>query len=95
MFYTIQVTTALILVMAANTAYAGLPLLLSIMVKDGYAPRQFSQRGKRLSFSNGIIVLGSAAAMLIILFKADAHLLLHLYAVGVFLSFTLSQVYYL
>ncbi|MBU3092410.1 APC family permease [Clostridium sp. CF011] len=92
MFYTMQVTTALILVMAANTAYAGLPLLLSIMAKDGYAPRQFSQRGKRLSFSNGIIVLGAAAAMLIILFKADTHLLLPLYAVGVFLSFTLSQV---
>lgn len=92
MFYTMQVTTALILVMAANTAYAGLPLLLSIMAKDGYAPRQFSQRGKRLSFSNGIIVLGAAAAMLIILFKAETHLLLPLYAVGVFLSFTLSQV---
>ena len=60
MFYIIQVTTALILVMAANTAYAGLPLLLSLMAKDGYAPRQFSQRGKRLSFSNGIIVLGSS-----------------------------------
>ena len=92
MFYIIQVTTALILVMAANTAYAGLPLLLSLMAKDGYAPRQFSQRGKRLSFSNGIIVLGAAAALLIIMFKGDTHLLLPLYAVGVFLSFTLSQV---
>ena len=92
MFYTIQVTTALILVMAANTAYAGLPLLLSLMAKDGYAPRQFSQRGKRLSFSNGIIVLGAAAAVLIIVFKGDTHLLLPLYAVGVFVSFTLSQV---
>lgn len=92
MFYIMQVTTALILVMAANTAYAGLPLLLSIMAKDGYAPRQFSQRGKRLSFSNGIILLGSAAAILIIVFQGDTHLLLPLYAVGVFLSFTLSQV---
>ena len=92
MFYIIQVTTALILVMAANTAYAGLPLLLSIMAKDGYAPRQFSQRGKRLSFSNGIILLGTAAAILIIVFKGDTHLLLPLYAVGVFVSFTLSQV---
>jgi amino acid transporter len=92
MFYTMQFTTALILVMAANTAYAGLPLLLSIMAKDGYAPRQFSQRGKRLSFSNGIIVLGAAAALLIIVFKGDTHLLLPLYAVGVFVSFTLSQV---
>ena len=92
MFYTMQITTALILVMAANTAYAGLPLLLSIMAKDGYVPRQFSQRGKRLSFSNGIILLAVAAAMLIIVFKGDTHLLLPLYAVGVFLSFTLSQV---
>ena len=92
MFYTMQVATALILVMAANTAYAGLPLLLSLMARDGYAPRQFSQRGKRLSFSNGIIVLGAAAAILIIVFKGDTHLLLPLYAVGVFLSFTLSQV---
>ena len=92
MFYVMQVTTALILVMAANTAYAGLPLLLALMAKDGYAPRQFSQRGKRLSFSNGIIVVGAAAAILIIVFKGDTHLLLPLYAVGVFLSFTLSQV---
>lgn len=92
MFYTIQVTTALILVMAANTAYAGLPLLLSLMAKDGYAPRQFSQRGQRLSFSNGIIILGVTAGVLIIIFRGDTHLLLPLYAVGVFLSFTLSQV---
>ena len=92
MFYIMQITTALILVMAANTAYAGLPLLLSLMAQDGYVPRQFSQRGKRLSFSNGIIVLAVAAALLIIMFKGDTHLLLPLYAVGVFLSFTLSQV---
>ena len=92
MFYIMQITTALILVMAANTAYAGLPLLLSLMAQDGFVPRQFSQRGNRLSFSNGIIVLGAASALLIILFRADTHLLLPLYAVGVFLSFTLSQV---
>ncbi|MBU3074986.1 APC family permease [Clostridium estertheticum] len=92
MFYIIQVTTAFVLVMAANTAYAGLPLLLSLMAQDGYVPRQFSQRGKRLSFSNGIIVLAAAAGILIIVFRGDTHLLLPLYAVGVFLSFTLSQV---
>ena len=92
MFYTMQITTALILVMAANTAYSGLPLLLSLMAQDGYVPRQFSQRGKRLSFSNGIIVLAVAAGILIIVFQGDTHLLLPLYAVGVFLSFTLSQV---
>ncbi|MBW9172183.1 APC family permease [Clostridium estertheticum] len=92
MFYIIQIATAFVLVMAANTAYAGLPLLLSLMAQDGYVPRQFSQRGKRLSFSNGIIVLAVAAGILIIVFKGDTHLLLPLYAVGVFLSFTLSQV---
>jgi len=91
MFYIIQITTAIILIMAANTAYAGLPLLLSLMAKDGYVPRQFSKRGKRLSFSNGIIVLAVAAAILIVLFKGDTHSLLPLYAVGVFISFTLSQ----
>jgi len=91
MFYLIQITTALILVMAANTAYAGLPLLLSLMAKDGFAPRQFSQRGQRLSFSNGIILLACAAGILIIIFRGETHLLLPLYAVGVFLSFTLSQ----
>ena len=92
MFYIIQITTSIILIMAANTAYAGLPLLLSLMAKDGYVPRQFSQRGKRLSFSNGIILLALAAAILIIVFKGDTHALLPLYAVGVFISFTLSQV---
>ncbi|MEI7884957.1 MAG: APC family permease [Clostridia bacterium] len=92
MFYIMQIATAVILVMAANTAYTGLPLLLALMAKDGYAPKQFAQRGKRLSFSNGIILLALAAAILIIIFKGDTHALLPLYAVGVFLSFTLSQV---
>ncbi|MCB2362033.1 APC family permease [Clostridium estertheticum] len=91
-FYVIQFTTAIILIMAANTSYAGLPLLLSLMGNDGYVPRQFSQRGKRLSFSNGIIVLAVASAILIIVFQGDTHALLPLYAVGVFISFTLSQV---
>ncbi|MBX4267392.1 APC family permease [Clostridium estertheticum] len=91
-FYGIQFTTAIILIMAANTSYAGLPLLLSLMGNDGYVPRQFSQRGKRLSFSNGIIVLAVASAILIIVFQGDTHALLPLYAVGVFISFTLSQV---
>lgn len=91
MFYFIQVTTALILVLAANTAYTGFPLLLSIMAKDGYAPRQLTARGDRLSFSNGIILLTLLAGLLIIVFKGDTHLLIPLYAVGVFMSFTLSQ----
>jgi len=91
MFYVIQVTTAIILIMAANTAYAGLPLLFALMAHDGYIPRQFTKRGKRLSFSNGIVVLSVCACLLVIMFKGDTHLLMPLYAVGVFISFTLSQ----
>ncbi|WP_010234939.1 APC family permease [Clostridium arbusti] len=91
MFYVIQATTALILIMAANTSYADFPLLLSIISKDGYAPRQLCKRGKRLSFSNGILFLAVAASILLIHFKGENHYLLPLYAVGVFISFTLSQ----
>lgn len=91
MYYIIQVTTAFILIMAANTAFADLPLLLSLMGNDGFAPRQFAKRGKRLSFSNGIILLFIAASLLIIIFKSETHLLLPMYAIGVFISFTLSQ----
>lgn len=91
MFYLVQATTAIILIMAANTAYTDLPLLLSLMAKDGYAPRQFGKRGKRLSFSNGIIILFVFASILIIAFGGDTNALLPLYAVGVFISFTLSQ----
>ena len=91
MFYIIQLTTALILVMAANTAFTDLPLLLSLLAKDGYMPRQFAQRGGRLNFSNGIEFLGVSSAILVILFQGETHLLLPLYAVGVFASFTLSQ----
>lgn len=91
MFYAVQGTTALILAMAANTAYADLPLLLSILSKDGYTPRQLSKRGDRLSFSNGILLLFLAASILLIIFKANTESLLPLYAIGVFVSFTLSQ----
>lgn len=91
MFYIVQSTTAMILIMAANTAYTDLPLLLSLIAKDGYAPRQFSKRGKRLSFSNGIILLCLCSAILTIVFRANTNMLLPLYAVGVFISFTLSQ----
>ncbi|MDF2505227.1 MAG: aminoacid permease [Clostridium sp.] len=91
MFYVIQATTALILIMAANTSYADFPLLLSIISRDGYAPRQLCKRGKRLSFSNGILFLAVAASILLIHFKGENHYLLPLYAVGVFISFTLSQ----
>lgn len=91
LFFLVQGSTAIILTMAANTAFADLPLLLSILAKDGYVPRQFKSRGSRLSFSNGIALLFILAAGLVIFFQASSHLLMPLYAVGVFLSFTLSQ----
>ncbi|MBW9158559.1 MULTISPECIES: APC family permease [Clostridium] len=91
MFYLVQISTALILIMAANTSFSGLPLLLSVIARDGYAPRQFVKRGDRLSFSNGIILLSVSAGILTIIFRGETHYLLPLYAVGVFISFTLSQ----
>lgn len=91
MFYFVQATTAIILAMAANTAFAGFPTLLSVIAQDGYAPRQLKLRGHRLNFTNGIISLGVLAIILVVIFKADTHLLINLYAVGVFTSFTLSQ----
>ncbi len=87
----IQVATALILVLAANTAFADFPRLASLLGRDGYLPRQLTHRGDRLVFSNGILLLAGFAALLIILFQAKEIALLPLYAVGVFLSFTLSQ----
>jgi amino acid transporter len=91
MVYIIAATTAMILALAANTAYSGFPTLLSVIAQDGYVPRQLSLRGHRLNFNNGIIMLSLAAAALITAFQADTHLLISLYAVGVFTSFTLSQ----
>ncbi len=91
MFYIIQATTTIILAMAANTAFAGFPTLLSIIAQDGYAPRQMALRGHRLNYTNGIGFLALLAILLIIIFQADTHLLIALYAVGVFAAFTLSQ----
>jgi hypothetical protein len=88
-FFTVQIATALILVLAANTAYNGFPSLSSIIAQDGYLPRQLANRGDRLVFSNGIIVLAGAAAVLIIAFGGVTNALIPLYAVGVFTSFTL------
>jgi amino acid transporter len=90
-FYLIQATTTIILAMAANTAFAGFPILLSIIGQDGYAPRQLALRGHRLNFSNGIVFLGLMAIVLVIIFQGDTHLLIPLYAVGVFTAFTLAQ----
>ena len=91
MFFALQATTAIILTLAANTAFSDLPLLLSILAKDGYVPRQLSIRGTRLSFSNGIVLLFLASSFLVYIVNGSQHLLLSLYAVGVFISFTLSQ----
>ncbi|ABR36198.1 APC family permease [Clostridium beijerinckii] len=91
MYYIIQFSTAVILLMACNTAYTGFPMLMYIVGKDGFAPRQFTIRGKRLSFSFGIVALSCIACILVIVFKADTHRLIPLYAIGVFISFTLGQ----
>lgn len=92
MFYIVQIMTAMILLLASNTAFNGFPVLSSIIARDGFFPRQFSMRGERLAYSNGIIILTVVAGLLIVAFKSDTQGLLHLYAVGVFLSFTLSQI---
>ena len=91
LYYMIQVATALILVLAANTSFADFPRLSSLLARDRFVPRQFATLGERLVFSNGIIVLGGFAALLIVAFGGDTHALIPLYAVGVFISFTLSQ----
>lgn len=90
-YYIVQASTALILILAANTAYADFPRLSSLFSRDGFLPRQLGSLGDRLVFSNGIIGLSAAAIFLIVLFQGDTHQLIPLYAVGVFLSFTLSQ----
>ncbi len=90
-FFVLQIATAMILVLAANTAYADFPRLSSIIARDGYLPRQLANRGDRLVFSNGVIVLAGAAAILLVAFGGKTNALIPLYAVGVFTSFTLSQ----
>lgn len=90
-YYLIQFATAFILILAANTSFQDFPRLSSVMSADGYMPRQFGSRGDRLVFSNGIVILGIFASILIIGFRGETHALIPLYAVGVFLSFTLSQ----
>jgi len=90
-YYIIQGTTALILILAANTSFADFPRLASLLARDRFLPRQFATRGDKLVFSNGIIILAVFAAVLVIAFAGDTSRLIPLYAVGVFLSFTLSQ----
>src|SRR6266576_3245072 len=91
-YFVIQGTTALILILAANTSFADFPRLASLLARDRFVPRQFATRGDKLVFSNGIIILAVFAGVLVVAFGGDTSRLIPLYAVGVFLSFTLSQV---
>ncbi|TNU76117.1 APC family permease [Miniimonas arenae] len=91
LFYFVTAVTGLILVLAANTAFNGFPVLGSILARDGLLPRQLHTRGDRLAFSNGIIALAAAAIALVIIFDASVTRLIQLYIVGVFISFTMSQ----
>jgi amino acid transporter len=91
LYYAVQTATALILLLAANTSYADFPRLSSILARDRFMPRQFANQGDRLVFSNGILILSGSAILLILVFAGDTHALLPLYAIGVFVSFTLSQ----
>jgi amino acid transporter len=90
-FFLFQGFTALLLFLAANTSFNAFPRLLAILAQDGFVPRQFSFRGDRLAFSWGIMILATVAAGLIVLFGGETHLLIPLYAVGVFIDFTISQ----
>ncbi|MGW0120179.1 APC family permease [Streptomyces sp. NPDC003327] len=92
LFVVLAAATALVLFLAANTAYNGFPLLGSILAQDRYLPRQLHTRGDRLAFSNGIVLLAGAAALLVWIYGADSTRLIQLYIVGVFVSFTLSQI---
>ncbi|MBV9580934.1 MAG: APC family permease, partial [Chloroflexi bacterium] len=91
LFYIVQISAAIILCLAANTSFNGFPLLAAVMAHDGFLPHQFTHRGLRLAYSNGILVLGALAVILVIAFGGETHALIPLFAVGVFLCFTLSQ----
>jgi amino acid transporter len=90
-FYLFQAFTALLLFLAANTSFAAFPRLAAVLASDGFIPRQFSFRGDRLAFSAGIIILAVIASSLVVIFKGQTHALIPLYAVGVFIDFTISQ----
>ena len=91
MFYVIQGTTALVLLLAANTAFNGFPLLGSVLARDAYAPKSMQTRGDRLVFSNGVLLLSGAAILLLVIYRANLTQLIQLYIIGVFVSFTLGQ----
>ena len=91
LYYEVQLATTLILLLAANTSFADFPRLAFFLARDRFIPRQFTTQGDRLVFSNGILILSGLSMLLLIVFESDTHALIPLYAVGVFISFTLSQ----
>lgn len=91
LYYLVQGTTMGILVLAANSAFAGFPRLASLLARDGFMPHQMAMMGDRLVFSNGVVILGLFSCLLIVLFAGDTHALIPLYAVGVFLSFKIGR----
>jgi amino acid transporter len=91
LYYAVQSSAAAVLLLAANTSFNGFPRLAAVMAEDDYFPHQFSHRGQRLAYSNGIAVIGVLAIVLVIAFRGSTHALIPLFAVGVFLCFTLSQ----
>ncbi len=90
-YFFIQAVTTLILAVAANTSFAGFPRLAAILAGDGFLPRQLTQLGDRLVFTNGILLLSGATALMIVVFRGDTHALIPLFAIGAFLAYTLSQ----
>jgi hypothetical protein len=91
-FFVIQAATACVLLLAANTAFNGFPLLGAVLARDGYAPKSLETRGDRLVFSNGMIILGAAAIVVLVVFHARLTTLIQLYIIGVFVSFSLGQI---
>jgi amino acid transporter len=91
LYYIVQISAAVILLLAANTSFNGFPRLAAVMARQNYFPHQFSHRGLRLAYSNGILSIGIAAIILVVVFNGSTHALIPLFAVGVFLCFTLSQ----
>jgi amino acid transporter len=91
LYYLVQISTLLILVIAVNTSFSGFPRLTSLLAKDGFLPRQFTNLGDRLVYSNGMLLLAAVTAALIVVFRGNSHALVPLFAIGVFLAFTLSQ----
>ncbi|MBN9176785.1 MAG: APC family permease [Microbacterium sp.] len=91
-FFIVQAATAAVLLLAANTAFNGFPLLGSVLARDGYAPKALNTRGDRLVYSNGMIILGLAAVLVLVIFQAKLTTLIQLYIIGVFVSFSLGQI---